>query len=277
MSEQGPQRSRAVPVLLYHSVSRESVSGFEPWQVDPGVFAAQMQYLADEGYQPIRLADYAGWLRAPETGPLPAKPCVITFDDGLADFANAVDTLAGHGFPSTMFVPTAYIGGTSTWLGDGALGAQRIMSWRELRGLRDAGVEIGAHAHVHRPLDERSRPSVRRDVVASKRILEDGLGEEVRAFAYPHGYSDRRVRGEVARASFRYACAVNDSLSGPADDPYAICRIFAPTSRDPVAFARLLEHGSRPMRGRERIVTKGWRTARRVRAVTRRRARALES
>ena len=255
----------AVPVLCYHSVVIDWVPGF--WAVSRETFIEQMNYLAEEGYHPIPLADYAAWVRQPGSTRLPSKPCVITFDDGLADFANAVDVLVEHRFPSTMFVPTAYIGKTSSWLPGPQLGGRPVMSVSELVEIRDAGVEIGAHAHIHRPLDERSRQSVREDVTKSKQILEDKLGEEVLAFAYPHGYNDRRSREEVARAGFGYACGVKETLSGPSDDIFAISRVFAHTSSEMAAFAQLLENGARPMHDGERLVTKGWRAARRLRAL----------
>jgi peptidoglycan/xylan/chitin deacetylase (PgdA/CDA1 family) len=258
--------SPAVPVLTYHSVTSESVAGMEAWEVTPAVFAAQIGHLVDTGYDVIPLAQYARWLAAPDDNPLPPKPVVITFDDGYANFSHALEVLTRHRVTATMFVPTGYIGGTSSWNPSAPLSDMRVMSWEQLAEIRDAGIEIGAHAHVHRPLDEVAIRDVRDDVRRCKQILEDGLGTEVRGFAYPHGYYGARVRAEVVAAGYGYACAVRNSLSRPGDDPFAIARIFVETSGDLTAFDHLLAHGHVEFTSRERLATKAWRVTRRVRA-----------
>jgi peptidoglycan/xylan/chitin deacetylase (PgdA/CDA1 family) len=141
-----------------------------------------------------------------------------------------------------------------------------VMSWEQLAEIRDAGIEIGAHAHVHRPLDEVPIAEVRQDVRRCKEILEDGLGIEVRGFAYPHGYYGARVRNEIVAAGYDYACAVRNSLSRPGDDRFGIARIFVETSGDPAALDELLAHGHVAYSSRERLATKAWRVTRRVRA-----------
>jgi peptidoglycan/xylan/chitin deacetylase (PgdA/CDA1 family) len=246
-------------------VTSEPVPGFKEWEVTPQVFADQIGHLVDTGYDVIPLAHYARWLSSPLEHPLPPKPVVITFDDGYSNFSHALEVLNRYQLPATMFVPTAYIGGTSSWLSSPPLADMPIMSWSQLNEIRDAGVEVGGHAHVHRPLDELSRDAVRDDVRRCKQILEDGLGVEVAAFAYPHGYFSARVRSEIVAAGYEYACAVRNSLSGPGDDRFAIARVFTVTTDDLGAFEHMLQHGFRPFVKRERLVTKGWRLSRRLR------------
>jgi peptidoglycan/xylan/chitin deacetylase (PgdA/CDA1 family) len=255
-----------VPVIAYHAVTDDAVPGFEEWKVTPAAFAAQMSHLVDNGYNAIPLEHYARWLGAPLEHPLPPKPVVLTFDDGFVNFCHALEVLDRYKLPSTMFVPTAYIGGTSTWLPELPLAETAVMSWSQISEIHDAGVEVGAHAHVHRPLDELSPEQVRDDVRRAKQILEDGLGARVKSFAYPHGYHSPVVRKEVVAAGYEYACAVRDTLSGPGDDPFAISRVFATTCSDPSTFERLLNQGNREYSARERMTTKGWRYYRRARA-----------
>jgi peptidoglycan/xylan/chitin deacetylase (PgdA/CDA1 family) len=257
----------AVPVVCYHSVTTESVAGFEPWEVTPAVFAAQIGHLVDSGYTVIPLEQYVRWLRGPLESPLPAKPVVLTFDDGYVNFANALEVLTRHQVPSTMYVPTEYVGAKSSWLSSSPLCDMPIMSWSQLEEIRDAGVEVGAHAHVHRPLDELSAKQVREDVRRAKQTLEDALGVEVRSFAYPHGYHGPTVRREIVAAGYDNACAVKESLSGPGDDPYGIARVFTETSDDLGAYEHMLTHGHRPFSASESLKTKGWRYYRRAKAL----------
>ena len=46
------------------------------------------------------------------------KPVILTFDDGFLDFHESVlPLLTDAGLPATLYVPTAYVGGTSRLAG----------------------------------------------------------------------------------------------------------------------------------------------------------------
>ena len=66
-----------------------------------------------------------------------------------------------------------------------------MLTRAQVRELRDAGVEIGAHTDTH-PILARIEPTVARDDMARcKQELEAILGEPLRLFAYPNGRPDR--------------------------------------------------------------------------------------
>ena len=47
----------------------------------------------------------------------PARPVLLTFDDGFADFyTEALPLLQQYSFVATLYVTTAFINGTSRWL-----------------------------------------------------------------------------------------------------------------------------------------------------------------
>ncbi len=255
-----------LPVLTYHSIGPRRVVEMAPYEVEQSAFADQMAYLADAGYTPIPAATLGAWLRDPNCVPLPPKPVVITFDDGYANFALALEVLERHAFPAALYVPTAYVGSTSTWLRSPDGAAMQLMSWGDLADVARRGVEVASHGHVHRPVDERPAAEVRADVVRSKELLEDAIGREVSSFAYPHGHNDARGRRAVAEAGYEYAFACRETLAGLHDDRFAISRVFAPTTFDASELGELLVRGRRPPRHGERLLTKAYRAVRRVRA-----------
>ena len=76
--------------------------------VSPANFAAQLGYLRGAGFTALTAGELAARL-AGETGPLPDRPVVLTFDDGYADFhSRAMPLLAEHGFTATLFVTTGW-------------------------------------------------------------------------------------------------------------------------------------------------------------------------
>jgi len=62
-----------------------------------------------------------------------------------------------------------------------------MMSSNDLTTLRDAGMEIGAHTRNHPILAVVGEDDARREIVDGKRDVEQILGAEVKAFAYPNG------------------------------------------------------------------------------------------
>jgi peptidoglycan/xylan/chitin deacetylase (PgdA/CDA1 family) len=265
--------SDRVPVLLYHSIGSSGAPGLAPFEIDRAGFIQHMSHLARTQRTVIPLAEYAEALRTGDTTGLSDRPTVLTFDDGFANFMQAAEVMCAHDYPATVLVATSHLGATRAWL-SGVAQWQRMLTWGDVAELASLGIEVGAHAHTHVALDELDDLSIEREVRTSKHQLEDRLGREVRGFAYPFGYSDRRVRDKVRAAGYEYACAVKDSLSEPFDDPYAIARIFAPTTGNTDELERVLTCGNRRSRRHERVATKAWRTYRKARA---RRTRVRQS
>ena len=96
---------QTVPILCYHRVGPRANFMIMP----PETFAAQMEYLARNNYNVIRLADLADFLSGKR--PLPPRAVVITFDDGhVSSYQHAYPILRKHGFAATFFLYTDFFG-----------------------------------------------------------------------------------------------------------------------------------------------------------------------
>jgi peptidoglycan/xylan/chitin deacetylase (PgdA/CDA1 family) len=62
-----------------------------------------------------------------------------------------------------------------------------MMSWNDVKLLHAAGMTIGAHSHSHQILGRLDRDSQRKEILTSKRTLEDNLSSPVHFMAYPDG------------------------------------------------------------------------------------------
>jgi peptidoglycan/xylan/chitin deacetylase (PgdA/CDA1 family) len=251
-----------VPVLMYHSIGTSAAPRFARFVIRPAEFAAQMDQLAAGGYEPITAVDLA---RRNANGHLPARPVVLTFDDAFTDFeAAAMPILQSHGFPATLYVPTAYAGRTASWLRDCDEDQRPILSWRALHDIVSAGVEVGSHSHTHPQLDRMAPPVVRDEVRRSRLMLEDNLGVPIEGFAYPFGYWNGNVRSCVLAAGYSYGCAVSELPVSAAADPLTLPRVTVVGGLGADGFARLLAGSSTPAgRLSSQLKRRAWRAMRR--------------
>ncbi len=96
--------------------------------------------------------------------------------------------------------------------------------------------------------------------------MEDVLGAGLSSFAYPHGAYDRPTRAAVRAAGFDGAAAVKNALSHTADDPFALARCTIMRDTPTRRVEELLAGRGAPLAWRhERVRTRGYRAARRVR------------
>ena len=104
-----------------------------------------------------------------------------------------------------------------------------MMTAEEIREMRRSGMSIGAHTVTHPILARMDEMSAQSEIVNSKSVLEDLLGEEVPGFAYPNGRPDRdfgqRDVEIVRKAGFRFAVTTRWAAANAGDDRYQVPRI----------------------------------------------------
>lgn len=240
----------AVPILLYHDVTPHPR---DPFAVTPEVFSRHMGLVAASGRTPLTVDAYAAGLLAGGAG-LPARPVLVTFDDGYREFGLAVDAMAAAGVDAaTLYLTTSYVQRP-----DG-------LPWADLQALPE-WVQVGAHSHTHPQLDLLASAELDAEIRSPRTEIEQRLGRPCRSFAYPHGFHGKRVRRAVVEAGYASAAGVKNALSHPADDVYGLSRVtITQETADPVVEALLDGEGWPLGWRREQWRTKGFRAYRRLR------------
>ena len=220
-----------VPILTYHSLDDSGAVT----SVSPGDFAQHMRSLARRGFTGISLSDLLdGWENKIK---LPARPVVLTFDDGFANLLpHAAPILAELKFRATLFAVSGRCGQTNDWP-DQAPGIPRLplLNWDELAQLANAGWEIGAHTVTHRQLTSLPADEARREILESKTVIEQKLGRAVTTFAYPFGAMNAASR-DCVRDNFRAGCSVAFGTASPQHDRSALPRLDVYYVRTPSVF-----------------------------------------
>lgn len=177
-----------VPVLMYHYVSQVPAEQANSkvavdLRVPPELFEQHLLYLQREGYRSISVPLLWEALSGREA--LPAKPVILTFDDGYADaFTYAFPLLRRHGFAGTFFITVNLIGRPG------------YLTWDQVRALDAAGMDIESHAMEHKPMTAFGPAGLAYEMGTARAILSQQLGHEVRFFAYPSGaYSAATIQG----------------------------------------------------------------------------------
>jgi peptidoglycan/xylan/chitin deacetylase (PgdA/CDA1 family) len=176
-----------IPVLLYHHV--DPAAGGRRYTISADLFRDQMQILADGGYETVTISEVVGAIRF--GAELPARPIVLTFDDGNEDtYAEAFPILSSYGFRGVVFAV-----GNRT-------GAKGFMTGDELLALVVAGWEIGSHGWGHVDLTTLGATQWRQEILGSKLELERVLGSPVTSFAYPFGSATAAIIAKVAEYGY---------------------------------------------------------------------------
>lgn len=210
------RRNITLPILMYHYVrtppsTRTDLLGYR-LSVSPADFQAQMDWLAINGYHPVDFNDVRAYFEGRQ--PLPAKPVVITLDDGYADlYATAYPILAAHGFKAVAYIVSGFVG------------QPRYVSAAQVVQMDDNGIEIASHTVDHADLARLSSGSVMQQLLGSKRWLEQLVGHAVLDFAYPSGRFNSAVVNEVRLAGYDTAVTEMSSLDHSVADRYLWTRI----------------------------------------------------
>jgi peptidoglycan/xylan/chitin deacetylase (PgdA/CDA1 family) len=223
--------SSQVIVLCYHRFEDKPKDSLA---IKPSEFETHMQVLKDNGISVIPMADFLAWRRGEKS--IPPKSAIVSIDDGyISGYSVAWPILKKFGYPFTMFIYTDYVKG-------GPKSGGQSVSWQQLGEMRDAGVDIQSHTVSHSSLnakkgksDEQYQAWLKNELAGSKEILEQNLGIQVKAIAYPYGLHNEAVREAVKQAGYEVAFTVYGQRIGHSADPTMIGR-YAIESTKPKVF-----------------------------------------
>jgi peptidoglycan/xylan/chitin deacetylase (PgdA/CDA1 family) len=222
--------------LNYHDVPAPLADAFE---AQLRLFA---KHFVNVGPAELRALHADAW-------PHPKPGLLLTFDDGFRSHADVVaPLLEKYGFTGWFNVPVGFVEtppeeqrafaranriDPCEWLG---ADPRIALSWRDLLRL-DGRHEICCHTWNHRRLSAELGPQeLQREIVDSKRRLEEGLGHEVRAFTWVGGeewaYS-RAAADAIRAAGYEIAFMTNNAVFRPHGELLQIQRTNVEASFDP--------------------------------------------
>lgn len=187
--------AQRVPVLMYHYISAVPADQTkDPFAVDlrvpPDLFERHLAYLKSQGYETVTTPLL--WEAMNGRAALPARPVVLTFDDGYADaYVNALPLLRKHGYVGTFFITVNLVGRPG------------YMTWDQVKALAAAGMDVESHAMDHKPMTTFDLGGLKYQMGAARDALQKQIGREVRFFAYPSGdYNGMAMEGAAVNGYY---------------------------------------------------------------------------
>ena len=227
-------------IITYHAIG----PGPPPLCLEPRLLRRHLDLIVAAPVRPVSLERIAGEL---EQGG-PERPSVaITFDDGFAGVAeHAAPLLAERAIPATVFCVAEHVGGRNDFATEPPQVPKRPLAGAaELRELASAGIEIGSHGSRHLPLAafEDDEAALQREIVESRRALEQLLRRPVHWFAPPYGSRPGPRGRALVEREYQGACGSGPGRPGPGADRFALPRVDAHYLRRPAIMRRVLEGG----------------------------------
>ena len=221
----GGRSPHGATLLIYHRVG-----GGSPDERDLAEDAFRQQLDALAGVDVVGIDQALDRLERGDREP----STVLTFDDGFGDvYDNAWPLLRERSLPFTIYLSTAYVGGTMRWDGSTAKAAGPALTWSQLAEMVESGLcTVGNHTHTH----VRPERLTAEELDHCSAEIHQRLGVTARHFAYCWGERVPRMEIEL-RSRFRSAATARVGRNLPGGDLMKLRRVPVRGS-DPIEFFR---------------------------------------
>jgi peptidoglycan/xylan/chitin deacetylase (PgdA/CDA1 family) len=210
----GVPGNATVPILMYHVINPPPATVPYPGLYVPASeFAAQMEALKAAGWHAVTLDHVqANWTRGV---PLPAKPIVLSFDNGYASqYTNALPVLKRLGWVGVENIQLSGLPPSEGGLTDA-----------QVRGLLAAGWELDTQGISHAELTALDSAGLHYQIDTARQMLRRRYGVPVNWFCYPSGHYNATVITAVRAAGFVGSTTVIPGWASRAEDPYRLPRL----------------------------------------------------
>jgi peptidoglycan/xylan/chitin deacetylase (PgdA/CDA1 family) len=193
-----------ITILCYHNLN-PTIPG--SMNMKPAKFAAQMQWLHDNGFTFVPLQTVVAYLQGKQVT-LPEKPIVLTADDGWQSvYTYMYPIIKKLNIPTTLFIYPETISS-----------GKHAMTWDELKELQQTGLfDIQGHTYSHPNFKHEKKALsdaaydkfVDTELVKSKRILDEKLHINVTLLAWPFGIYNSYLEEQAEKAGYAMAFTID--------------------------------------------------------------------
>lgn len=195
-------KNLSLPILMYHHI-RDFNDPTDKigtnLSVSPSDFATQLDLIKERGYTAINFQDILN-------GNLPEKSIILTFDDGYENFyQNAYPELKKRGMKAVSYIIVNDIG------------KNEYMTRDQIIEINNNDIEIGSHTLSHPDLATATSTRAEKEILDSKKQLEDIIVKKVISFCYPSGKYNDATENYVKNSGYSFAVTTKGGITTFAD------------------------------------------------------------
>ena len=181
-------KMRAIPALMYHSISEVPAGWPADLCVAPGVFEEHLQYLKAQGYNVVTAPQAVILLKSRQNV---MNTVIVTFDDGYENnYTEAFPLLKKYGFRGNF-----YIVGNDVGKEKNQDGMKKYMSFAQIKEMHDQGMEIGSHSMSHDPLTSIKPELLPWEIYQPLNLFYQKMNFWISGIAFPNGAFNDAIIG----------------------------------------------------------------------------------
>lgn len=215
----------SLPIFMYHFILDDYGDNLDVENfVKPSTLEEQLKYIVDNGYQTVfvnEIEDLSNY----------TKPVALTFDDCFVYFYNnAFPLLKKYNQKASIYIICNYVNGPN------------YLTTQQIQEMVDSGlVSVQTHTLSHRELTSLSLEEIQKELVESKKYLEETYNIQVDTVCYPIGKYNANVIN-IAKENYKYGLAMTGGVYySDIHKLYEIPRIYANRSMTIQQFANYLK------------------------------------
>jgi len=147
----------------------------------------------------------------------------VVFHDAFVSVCdNALPELAQRKIPSTLFVPSGYLGQRQGWITDKEHPdyGEIVVDAKRLKSFDSDLVSVGSHTITHADLSVLTEKDARDELERSKIDLAAVLGRPVQLFAFPYGRCNQSLANLARQAGYQRVFTIKPQLAFSDPDEY---------------------------------------------------------
>lgn len=196
-------KSKPLPVfvLCYHSISDDG------WYFSVTLenFKKQITHLKNN-FEIISLSDLEDYIDGKKK--FTRQAVVVTFDDGYKNILSVCEL-----YKDIKVKPSVFVIADTKETNFGELKTKRkFLSNSDIKKLIKDGWEVGSHTLTHPDMYKLNQFNLEKEVVQSKKMIENDLGIEIKYLAYPKGRYTNKVVNMAKKAKYKMALTMDDDL-----------------------------------------------------------------
>ena len=187
-------------ILNYHSIFKNDTDVNNEWSISIDMFYKQMKYLFQNKIEIVALSNIDN-INLKNNNSNKIYAC-ITFDDGLEDnYKNAIPILKKFSINNATFfiVVNSLINkfDTAWWLKSNQ--NLKLMNIKQVKNLHKFGYEVGSHALSHKNLNNVRNGRLEKELVLSKKILNNKYNFNCKSLAIPFSISGNKIKEKLIK------------------------------------------------------------------------------